>query len=1412
MYALHSTLLPPSAIHHSLFLANFTPSTIYQLPKPHAAIDGPDVKVVGNLVVAGGQDLRVFEIREEARPVQDGANGVTGDDDVPMSEQPPLDDMGDSFFDSAPTDRAPVRYETTRRLHLLTRHQLQGEVTGLAPLRTIESSVDALDRLLVSFKDAKMAILEWSRGDIATVSLHTYERCTQVVTGSQQGYVPILRTDPLSRVAVLTLPEDSLAVLPVLQEQSELDIVQDSAFPSAFPKDVPYSPSFVLSLADVSPDIKNIEDVLFLPGFHSPTIAILFEPMQTWAGRYKSERDTFRLEIRTVDLSAGGSYPLLTSVKALPSDSLYLVACPTEIGGVVVVTTTGIIHVDQSGRIVGTAVNAWWEYVTKLKSEQSYESQKLSLEASKAVFVTDHDMLIVLENGSVHQVRFEMDGRAVGTIKIDQQSSTVPPPSSLIAAGPEAVFVASVEGDSLLAKVGKTRDVAAEPEEKKEEMEVDWDEDLYGKEDDANLNGKGGAASKAATGPVTVKLVTDDILSGIGRISDIEFGISVTDQGARTYPQLVALGGGSQGSTVNVFRRGIPITKKRRADQFSHATAAWFLPIQRPTTHKFKDIPESERTTIAFSSEVTHTRIFALSTRTTQDQIGRVAEPTVSAGAFFGRSSIIHVTPSQVVLLDSDAKLSQTIIAASPDLPPIVSASIADPYVVVKRADGSITLLVGDSLARTVTEATFPDGAAAPVSITAEVFTDTTGVYRTFEATRPKDELSNGTHKTPARATQRSRTQLTGEQIKRLQEAKPTIAVDAQTMESTMNASRGSQWLALLTDSGELQIRSLPDLTLVLQSNGVALSEASFTDDYAGELEQVDEDTDMVQQMIFCPVGTRTQRPHLLVLHHSGRLNVYEAQPRFTLDARDQSRRSLAVRFRKVHTQLLSTSAGSSLAYSIIPFENIEGLTGAFVTGEKPHWILSSDAHPVRSFGLKQAAYAFAKATHLGGKGEYFMRIEDGSFLCYMPPTLNTDFTLPVDRYKMERTYSRVTFDPQSGHYVGATALSVPFQAYDEEGEIQLGIEGENLIPPLNERSSLELFSAGSDPWRVVDGYDFDQNEEILCMESCTLESSSSPTGFRDFIVVGTGKNFGEDRASHGAVYVFEVMETVGEKDGISGWRLKFRAKDPTRNPVSALANINGYVVHSNGPKILAKGLDYDDRLMGLAFLDVSMYVTSIRVLKNMILVGDFVKSLVFAGFQENPYKFTTISRDLQDRSTVTADFLVHDGQVTFVTTDKAGDMRLLDFDPADPESINGERLMVQTEFHCGAAITASKAIARRKTAEEEIAPQSQLIYATSDGSLTTLVAVKPARFRRLQFVQDQLVRNAQHVAGLNPRAFRTVRNDLMARPLSKGVLDGGLLAHFAIQPIQRQRDMMRQIGTDAVTVASDLHALGGFW
>ncbi len=313
-----------------------------------------------------------------------------------------------------------------------------------------------------------------------------------MITGDLQSYVPMLRSDPLSRTAVLSLPEDSVAVLPILQEQTDLDPMQETFSRYAQlaimrltdgPSNLPYSPSVVLSLSEISPSLKNLQDLLFLPGFHSPTLALLYCPMYTWSGRYRSARDTFCLEIRTFDLSSGGYYPLLTYLTGLPSDSLYLVACPAELGGVVLVNSTGLVHIDQSGRMVGAGVNAWWDFATSVKADKSSEDLKLSLDGSKCVFVSERDMLLVLQNGDVHQVRFEMDGRAVGMIKVDEQSSSVPPPSSVIIAGDRALFVGSSEGDSLLAKADMVRHAKGvngdlEPDLRPAEMEVDWDEGM----------------------------------------------------------------------------------------------------------------------------------------------------------------------------------------------------------------------------------------------------------------------------------------------------------------------------------------------------------------------------------------------------------------------------------------------------------------------------------------------------------------------------------------------------------------------------------------------------------------------------------------------------------------------------------------------------------------------------------------------------------------------------------------------------------------------------------------------------------------------------------------------------------------------------------------------------------------------
>jgi hypothetical protein len=46
------------------------------------------------------------------------------------------------------------------------------------------------------------------------------------------------------------------------------------------------------------------------------------------------------------------------------------------------------------------------------------------------------------------------------------------------------------------------------------------------------------------------------------------------------------------------------------------------------------------------------------------------------------------------------------------------------------------------------------------------------------------------------------------------------------------------------------------------------------------------------------------------------------------------------------------------------------------------------------------------------------------------------------------------------------------------------------------------------------------------------------------------------------------------------------------------------------------RAFDLDERLVGVAFLDVGVYVTTMRSLKNLLIIGDAVKSVWFVAFQ----------------------------------------------------------------------------------------------------------------------------------------------------------------------------------------------------
>lgn len=119
------------------------------------------------------------------------------------------------------------------------------------------------------------------------------------------------------------------------------------------------------------------------------------------------------------------------------------------------------------------------------------------------------------------------------------------------------------------------------------------------------------------------------------------------------------------------------------------------------------------------------------------------------------------------------------------------------------------------------------------------------------------------------------------------------------------------------------------------------------------------------------------------------------------------------------------------------------------------------------------------------------------------------------------------------------------------------------------------------------------------------------------------------------------------------------------------------------------RAFDLDERLVGVAFLDVGVYVTSLRTLKNLLLVGDAVKSVSFVAFQvcdqdlteiqifncyffsqEDPYKLSVLAKDIHRSCITSVDFFFAGDELSIVTGDEEGVVRLYEYNPTGRISV----------------------------------------------------------------------------------------------------------------------------------------------
>ncbi|KIM33311.1 hypothetical protein M408DRAFT_152666 [Serendipita vermifera MAFF 305830] len=1353
MLGVFHQVLPPSGAEFATFV-NFGNTTL--LPNNPGYLT--------HLAVARDNFLRLYEIREDPSSVKNDVNGT--------------------------------KQDATPRLFLVRQHTLHGIITGLASVQTLASEIDQRDRLLVSFKDAKLALLEWSDVlyDISTVSIHSYERSSHVVNADFTNSSARLRTDPGHRCAALCLPGDNIAILPWYQTQAELEFADSSEF---IARDLPYSPSYVVEYAAMHEEIRNVVDLVFLPGFNTPTIAVMFQPDQTWTGRLKENKDNTRIFIISLDLVAK-SYQVISRTENLPYDTLYLIPCSSKIGGVLIVSATSIIHVDQASKVTALALSGWAVRTTEIPFIGREPTEDMRLEGSQAAFVNDTTLLLVLASGTTYKAILEREGRLIRQITLSSPLGASSPPSAILV-DRSLVFVASTSDRSVLWNLISSTSKTSTSSDTK--IESNMEIDLYGDEP-LQINDSGsseGANSKS-------NIVVIDSIEDPGLATAATFCHNNTSD----EPLLITASGLNELGGFTLLRRALPTRIKKKMPAIAGRKGIWSMRIsQEPRGSKSSTRAVSSLLddNVLFSTDATPapaSRIASKSQAKLDVNITtRLPMQTVACAPFFGKTHILQVTTNSLRLLSPDGSEKQTVKDTDGNMtrPKIRSACIMDPYVLIVREDDTLGLFVGEpsrGKVRRKDMSAFGDKVDFPIYYfdlfclcdfqrlryaAATFFEDTLGRFR-------------------------------------------VVDLGSQSANSgTPGDGAASQWIILCRTSGIMEIWTLPKLALVYSTeykSGSLVMQDNFLEFVPPDPDTPDNAAEeILEDVVIADMGEHTLIPYILLLFKSGLIISYQTCPAPNLGevGKLERRSTLNVHFVKNFARKLeplpleegATPAPLALAATrtLVPFSTTDAdgrrLSGLFLTGDRPRWFLKWDKSELLCFPCEYSVvYAFTACSMWDSTPTFLMNTAEGASLVEWTQSLSFHGQFAFERIRKGRTYSNVAFDPSSSLVIAASHIDRDFVLYDDEGVCVWEQDAPNVAYPTLPVASLELIDPQT--WVTIDGFEFATNEVVNAAETVRLETLSTPSGSKDFVAVATSVHRGEDLAVRGATYIFEIVEVVPdtERRGKRHHKLKLLCREDAKGPVTALCGMNGYLVSSMGQKVFVRAFDLDERLVGVAFLDAGVYITSLRCLKNFLVISDAVKSIWFVAFQEDPFKLIVLSRDARPLSLLSSEFFFSGNDLELVSLDTKGVLRFHVYDPTHVATEEGARLLCVVEFQTHGEMASVIRIAKRQTSASAATDASKLVIVDNNGSMSTIDSLGPDAYKRLYLLQGQLIRNTQHFASLNPRNHRAPPGNPLGRGSLKGILDAELLVAFKSIPFGKQSETAALIGESRETILRD--------
>ncbi|KAK6454955.1 pre-mRNA 3'-end processing factor CF II [Scheffersomyces xylosifermentans] len=1248
------------------------------------------------------------------------------------------------------------------RLKLVDQFKLHGLITDLKPIRTLENP--NLDYLLVSTKYAKFSVIKWDHHThtISTVSLHYYENAIQNSTYEKLSQSELLLEPTHNSCSCLRfknllcfLPFETAEELEEEEEDNENENMDQSDGEDqgrskkrgALENGVNngggllgesgrfFDNSFLIDGSSLDPSVGSIIDMQFLHKYREPTFGILSQRQQSWAGNLPKIKDNVQFCILTLDLTTKSTVSVL-KIDNLPYDVDRIIPLPAPLNGCLLLGCNEIIHVDNGGIVRRIAVNQFTSSVTtstKMYADQSNLNLKLE-ECTVVPIPNDHRVLLVLSTGEFYYINFEVDGKSIKKFTIDTVEETLYKdvqltfPGDVAALDNNLLFFANQNGNSPLVQY-KYQDSSLNPkkatahktekdDDEEDENEDDDDDDLYKDEEEE---------VKVVLGNSVIEFVHHDELVNNGVISNFTMGYYSTEKFKSNLKNpnfkevsIIASAGSHKQSKLNIITPSIqPIISSSLS--FSQINRMWNLNQKYLITSDDINL-KSE----IFQIEKSFARL------NSKDFIN--GESTIAMHELNNGKFILQVTPKQIVLYNNLFKKRITLNDEIKD-DEIINSVLRDEFLMIFLSSGDVMIFSINTYNESYSKVDIP-----------KILADTIITTGYITNSHLLSAVSKDVNLLIKSGTKRAR-------------ASSIISSSGKNAAQAKNLGPKQKTFVLVTGDNRIVAFNRVHNQRCYQLNNVD----RFSDTLAlafFEPKQTDPDP-FIKQVMLNEIGDQNHKEeYMTILTIGGEVLLYKLY----FDGENfqfKKEKDLTITGAPENAYPIGTAVERRLVY----FPNLNGYTSIFVTGVTPYLILKSLHSIPRIFKFsKIPALSISPFNDSKVKnGLIFLDNHKNARICELPLDFDYENSWPMKHIPIGESIRSITYHETSNTYVLSTFKEIPYDCLDEEGNPIVGVQPDKPRA-IEYKGSIKLISPFN--WSVIDTIELTDNEVGMTVKSMVLDVGSSSKKFKnkkEFIVIGSGKYRMEDLSANGSFKIYEIIDIIPEPDRPeTNHKFKEVFKEDTRGAVTAVCEVSGRFLVSQGQKVIVRDLQ-DDGVVPVAFLDTSVYVSEAKSFGNLLILGDSLKSIWLVGFDAEPFRMIMLGKDLQQLDVNCADFITKDEEIFVLIADNNNILHLVQYDPEDPTSLNGQRLIIKASFAINSQVTCLKSIPKseesynHETGDKDTAVTGdfQTIGSTIDGSFFSVSPISESSYRRMYILQQQLTDKEFHYCGLNPRLNR---------------------------------------------------------